>query len=151
MVRARQQKTRTRHLPSSRHSATIPSNTVTPAVPSQDYGLKAAEEWFASGEMLASQLPSVSTWSPEKRLAGAVLASTLMEIRDRHSDIQYARRLREDLQWIQSDDAQWPYSFVPLCQLFGLEPEYVREVVNRWLEEPVTRTRRLQAAHRQAA
>jgi hypothetical protein len=115
-------------------------------------GVKVVEDWLACGEILAAQMPSPSTWSPEKRLAGAVLASALVEVRDRRGEVGYARRLREDLQWIRSDDTEWPYSFVPLCQLFGLEPSYVRQVVDRWLREPpVVRVRRMQAPHRQAA
>jgi hypothetical protein len=112
---------------------------------------KAVEDWLACGEILASQLPSASTWSPEKWLAGAVLAAALVEVRDRHDDVTYARRVHEDLQWIRSDDTQWPYSFVRLCQLFSLEPEYVRAVVDRWLRTPVQRHIRNTAPHRQAA
>jgi hypothetical protein len=101
--------------------------------------------------MLASQLPSASSWSAEKRLAGAVLASALIEVRDRHDDPGYERRVDEDLKWIRSDDSEWPYSFVPLCEIFGLDPAYVREVVNRWLGAPSARIARVQPAHRQAA
>ena len=113
--------------------------------------MKVVEDWLACGEILAAQMPSPSSWTAEKRLAGAVLASALVEVRDRHSEVGYARRVREDLQWIRSDDTDWPYAFVPLCELFGLEPAYVRRVVDRWLREPSARVRRMQAPHRQAA
>jgi hypothetical protein len=98
---------------------------------------------LAGGEMVAAQLPSYSNWSPEKRLAAAVLAGALLEVRGRHADVHYRCRVIEDLTWIASDDTEWPYSFVPLCELFGLEPEYVRDVVKRWMAAPPADARRI--------
>jgi hypothetical protein len=109
------------------------------------------EHFLASGEMVSAQLPSPSRWSPERKLAGAVLASALIEVRDRHGDPKYRRKVTEDLEWILSDDIDWPYSFVPLCHLFGLEPDYVREVVQGWLHREAPRVQRQSSAHRHAA
>jgi len=106
---------------------------------------------LAGGEMVAAQLPSPSNWSPEKKLAAAVLAGALIEVRDRHADVHYRRRVAEDLTWIASNDTAWPYSFVPLCELFGLEPEYVRDVVKRWMVAPPTHVLRQISTHRHAA
>ena len=106
---------------------------------------------LAAGEMLPSQLSSPSDWSPEKKLAGAVLAHTLIEIRDHHRDPHYRRRIAQDLEWVGSDDAEWPYSFVPLCELFGLEPEYVRSVVAKWTQAEAPQQQRPWSAHRHAA
>ena len=106
---------------------------------------------LAGGEMVAAQLPSPSNWSPEKKLAAAVLAGALLEVRDRHADVHYRRRVAEDLTWIASNDTAWPYSFVPLCELFGLEPEYVRDVVKRWMVAPPTHVLRQISTHRHAA
>jgi hypothetical protein len=106
---------------------------------------------LATGEMLPSQMPSPSNWSPEKKLAGAVLAQTLMEIRDHTRDPHYRRRVAQALEWVNSNDAEWPYSFVPLCELFGLEPSYVRTVVARWAEGESTQQQRPWSAHRHAA
>jgi len=106
---------------------------------------------LAGGEMVSAQLPRRSNWSPERKLAGAVFAQALIEIRDRHADPKYARRVAEDLDWIASDDTAWPYSFVPLCELFGLEPDYVRLVVQRWLQQEAPTVYRQVSAHRHAA
>ena len=106
---------------------------------------------LATGDILPSQLASPSNWSPEKKLAGAVLAHTLMEIRDHHGEAHYRRRVSQDLEWVSSTDAEWPYAFVPLCELFGLEPEYVRGVVARWTQSGTSRTQRAWSAHRHAA
>lgn len=106
---------------------------------------------LAGGEMVPAQLPSRSDWSPEKRLAAAVLLSTLTEIRDHHSEAQYRRRLSEDVAWISSDDTEWPYSFVPLCQVFGIDTEYLRGLVKQWLQATAPRSRSCVTIHRQAA
>ena len=107
---------------------------------------------LACGEIVPAQLPAPSDWSPEKRLAGAVLAHTLTEIRDHPRDaLHHRRRLAEDLEWVASNDTAWPYSFVPLCELFRLEPEYVRRVVARWMQADRAPSQRSRCAHRHAA
>jgi hypothetical protein len=106
---------------------------------------------LAGGEMLPAQLPSPSDWSAEKKLAAAVLGSALIEVRDHWGDPPYRRRLAQDLEWIGSDEAEWPFSFVRLCQLFDLEPDYVRQMVKRWLAGPAGGVHRQVSVHRHAA
>ena len=103
--------------------------------------LPVLEQLIAGGEMVPAQLPSASNWTAEKRLAGAVLMSALVEIRDRHADPHYRRRVKQDLEWVFSDDSAWPFSFVRLCHLFELEPAWVRDVVNEWRHAPAARKR----------
>lgn len=117
----------------------------------RDGQINTLEHLIASGEILAAQLPSPTDWSPEKRLAGAVLMSALVEIRDRHADRQYRRRVAEDLLWVFSDDVDWPFSFVRLCQLFDLEPAWVREVVIGWQNGAVARVPRQSTRYCHAA
>lgn len=105
--------------------------------------------FLAGGEIVAAQQPSPSSWTPEKKLAAAVLAGALVEVRDRHDQPEYRRRVQEDLNWIFSEESQWPFSFLRLCQLFALEPEYVRGIVNKWVLR--TATRRQVSLHRHAA
>jgi len=87
---------------------------------------------MATGEILASQLPIATTWSPEKRLAAAVLASALISIRDRRCDLAHKEDFDEELAWVASDDVSAPFAFLRLCDVFGLEPLWVRQVVRRW-------------------
>lgn len=91
------------------------------------------EHLMAGGSFMPAQVASPCVWSPEKRLAGAVLASALVGIRDHHGDPKYRNAIVEDLRWIALDDDAPPFSFVRLCQTFGLEPEWVRDVVRRWM------------------
>ncbi|MCK6553507.1 hypothetical protein L6Q96_02805 [Candidatus Binatia bacterium] len=122
-----------------------------PSFGSDGLDLGVIDHLLAGGEMVAAQLPRRSNWSPERKLAGAVLAQALIEVRDRNGDPKYRRRVAESLAWIDSDDTGWPFSFVPLCHLFGLEPAYVRVVVRRWLDQAPPTVYRQCSAHRHAA
>lgn len=109
------------------------------------------EHLMAAGEIVPSQTVSASDWTPEKRLAGAVLSAALVEIRDHYGERSFRRRIQQDLEWIASDDTEWPYSFVRLCELFGLEPEWVRGIVRRWQEVPSKQGLRTVMPYRNAA
>ena len=115
-----------------------------------DAASRLIEHFQASGEIVAAQLPSRSNWSPEKKLAAAVLALALVHVRDYHSAVTHRRAVLADLEWILSDDVHWPYSFIPLCHVLELDPEWVRGMVRRWM---VTSMRRLRqgSVHRNAA
>lgn len=96
---------------------------------------------MAGGSFMPAQMASPCVWSPEKRLGGAVLASALVEIRDHHGDPRYRNAIVEDLRWIASDDDAPPFSFVRLCQTFGFEPEWVRDMVRQWMAPSACRAR----------
>lgn len=114
-------------------------------------GLSVIDDLMAGGEMLPSQLPSATHWTPEKKLAAAVLASALVEIRDHHGSPGHRRRVAEALEWVAVDEAEWPMSFIRLCGLFGLEPEWVRGVVARWTQVPPHERKAISYLYRQAA
>jgi hypothetical protein len=109
------------------------------------------EHWMASGALLPSQQPAPSDWSREKQLAAAVLTTTLLEVRDRHDDPAYGKQIAEDLDWIHSDEAEWPFSFLRLCEVFALHPSWVRGAVEAWRATPATRPQRATQRYRQAA
>ena len=48
-----------------------------------------------------------------------------------------ARRLaREAQQWLLADDARWLFSFVNICTVLGLDPEYLRRGLRSWQQAP---------------
>jgi hypothetical protein len=106
---------------------------------------------LAGGHLLPSQLPSPCYWSPERKLAAAVLASALTEIRDHHDHPHYRRHVAGDLEWVYSEDSRWPFSFLRLCDVLGLEPAWVRERVERWRMTPKRRMARRTTPYRNAA
>lgn len=122
-----------------------------PAASRNETELGILEHLMARGEMLASQMPGASHWSPEKRLAASVFASALVEIRDHAGERKYRYRITEDLQWIHSNERTWPFSFLRLCELFNLSPDWVRSVVTFWVNEPNASSRRTFSTFRQAA
>jgi hypothetical protein len=91
---------------------------------------------LAAGALLGCQASTRTTWSPEKRLAGAALTAALMTIRNHYGDPAHRERVDEDLAWVASPVDDHPFSFLSLCSIFGLEPAWVRETVERWKREP---------------
>lgn len=116
-----------------------------------DVNLGILDHLMARGEMLAAQMPAPCNWSAERRLAAAVFAGALVEIRDHAGERKYRRRIAEDVDWVDSEEKEWPYSFLRLCDLFGLEAAWVRSVVRFWVSEPNACSRRTFSTFRQAA
>lgn len=115
--------------------------------------LAVIDHMLARGEMVAAQLPSCCHWTAEKKLAAAAFTSALLSIRD-HSHSSNRKRRREawdDLAWVQSADAEWPYSFLRMCEFFGVEPAWVRQRVQRWIRNPGAHDGRRYSTHRHAA
>lgn len=53
-----------------------------------------------------------------------------------------AQRLaREAEEWIYSDEVRWPFSFVNICAVLGLDPDYVRLKLKRWREQTIVEER----------
>lgn len=114
--------------------------------------LAVIENLMAGGIITSAQHAAPTTsWSPEKKLAGAVLASALVEVRDHAGNPSYRRRLEQDLEWIRSDDAEWPFSFLRLCALFDLDPGWVRGIVEVWAKTTKRPGSRPASAYRHAA
>lgn len=64
-------------------------------------------------------------WTPEQRLAAAVLEQAVEYVQKRVAE---AKLYRDDaVAWMQSeDDLDWPFSFVNVCFALGLEADAVR-------------------------
>lgn len=136
---------------SSQDANRVNGNEVSERIGTMGVGdLTVIQNLMAAGGIVPGQEPSPTTWTPEKKLAAAVLAGALVEIRDHAHNPSYRRRIQEDLEWIHADEDAWPFSFVRLCALFDLEADWVRKVVQYWLESPVP-GRRVSTPYRQAA
>jgi len=109
------------------------------------------ERLLLGGELLPEQQPRPSHWLPEKELAAAVLTDALIEVRDFLNHPLHKRKVAEDLEWIFSDDVERPFSFVRLCEVFGLEPGFVRKIVLTWLMESLVGGRQRIGRHQAAA
>lgn len=114
-------------------------------------GLRVIEELMATAVQLPSQSARPVTWSPEKQLAAAVLGTTLIELRERHDDCTRKRRVEESLEWIHSNEVEWPFSFLRLCEIFGLDASWVRATVSTWQQTKTCRREGARPRYRQAA
>jgi hypothetical protein len=70
----------------------------------------------------------------ERHLVLAILEDAVNCFRDhllakRESD---RRLFREAEEWIMADDQRFPFSFLEICQILGIDPEYVRGGLKRW-------------------
>src|SRR5262245_24368249 len=48
------------------------------------------------------------------------------------------RLAKEAEEWFFTDDHHWPFSFVTICAVLGLAPEYIRRGLKRWRQRPQT-------------
>lgn len=46
------------------------------------------------------------------------------------------RRARETEEWFQTEDYQWPFSFVNICAVLDLDPAAIRAALQRWQRTP---------------
>jgi hypothetical protein len=70
-------------------------------------------------------------WQPEKRLMLAVLENALSPLlrnpARRHGRMVERRPLTAEVKaWIASDAGQWPFSFVNICHVLGLDEDALR-------------------------
>jgi hypothetical protein len=71
---------------------------------------------------------------PEAELMRAVLKDALLCFQKGlvHPGRRVQRLAREAEEWLFSDDDSWPCSFVSICAVLGLEPEYLRRGLRSW-------------------
>jgi len=101
-----------------------------------NYDAPTVEHLLAGGELLGYQAPRRTIWSPEKRLAAAVLTNALMTIRNHCGDPAHREEVEMDLAWIAASADDHPFGFLALCALFDLDPLWVRQAVERWTRQP---------------
>ena len=80
------------------------------------------------------------TQPPEHRLLFAVLEDAVRcwQVYGNGTSRRDQRLFREGADWFASDDDGSPFTFVAICQLFGLEPGYVRGGLRGWRERQRT-------------
>lgn len=52
-----------------------------------------------------------------------------------HSSPAMQELFREAREWIESDEEEWLFSFVNICQAFQIEPDYLRNGLRRRVAE----------------
>ncbi len=56
---------------------------------------------------------------------------------------QHTQRLaKEAEEWFFSEDHRWPFSFVNICSVLGLDPGYIRLGLLHWRQQPPSQLRK---------
>lgn len=91
----------------------------------------------------------------ERALMQAVLVDAITCFQKQFVDkSQRTQRLASEAEaWLFSDERHWPFSFLNICGVIGLDPEYLRRGLIRWRQHPPATRRRTQlhAARGQAS
>lgn len=108
------------------------------AVPDVD----AVDDWLSDVTVLPEQFyrppDNAHKACGEIALMQAVLAEAISCFqRGVVTEGRRAQRLaKEAEQWLFADDPLWLFSFVNICAVLGLEPEYIRLGLKRWRQRP---------------
>jgi hypothetical protein len=133
----------------------VPAGSLPPVAADQDFW----QERLSDACVLPAQFfgPRVSLYTlcPEAALMHAVLEDALACFQKQFETEgrRVQRMAREAEEWFLSDDAHWPFSFVSICAVLGLEPESIRQRLKRWSHthpHPLQRQRRRVRGGRQA-
>ncbi len=131
---------RTSHIATRTRS---PTNKLPPSGPCVARRTRETSVQLEPDTLLPEQFGNLGRrWTqPEHRLMLAVLEDAVHAYQTGCASDGGERRLhfRETAEWFASDDTEWPFSFVTICQHFGIEPEYVRAGLRRWRERHVAR------------
>lgn len=92
---------------------------------SQDGGDLLPSQFFSGGDL-------GSNMEAERSLMAAVLIDALRIFeKGVRSHRTRLKRFREVEEWFMEDDTEWPYSFQNICSELGLNPETIRDVLQK--------------------
>jgi hypothetical protein len=74
---------------------------------------------------------------PEKRLILAILEDAINSFQDNVSAVtsKGKKLFKETEEWVLEQDGDWIFSFRSVCEILGLNPEYVRRGLLRWKQK----------------
>jgi hypothetical protein len=122
-----------------KQSASRPSSSLRPFPLSLFlYDLDAANQVLQPAPILPEQLYSTSNTGDTARGEVALMRAVLEDAigcfqKYAGKDGRRVQRLASEAEeWLFADDYRWPFSFVNICAVLGLDPEYVRLGLRRW-------------------
>lgn len=101
-------------------------------------------EEFVLPEQFYHSQSTVYEERPEITLMRAVLEDAVNCFRNQfYSTGRRQQRLaREAEEWLFSDESRWPFSFLHICSVLGLDPQYIRLGLKRWYRNRPARLQR---------
>ena len=106
------------------------------------YDLSSASQLFPPAAVLPEQFYGSQTQYHRAEGVVALMRAVLADAIDcfqnqTRKNTIHARILGHDAgQWIFTDDDSWPFSFVNICRVLGLDVGYVRRGLQRWQHSP---------------
>jgi hypothetical protein len=104
---------------------------------------------FEPASVLPAQLMAEpkTAMQPERRLVLAVLADAIatLERSCRPAGFHERGAEAETRRWMLSDDARWPFSFVNVCAVLGIDHRYLRRGLKQMLERESGSSRKIRA------
>jgi hypothetical protein len=113
--------------------------TYRPALPLFLYDLSAATQLLPPAAVLPEQFYGFSGHTDSSRGELALMRAVLEDAVHCFQKTQGvgASRLAKDAeQWLFADDQHWPFSFVNICAVLGLDADYIRLGLQRWRQTP---------------
>ena len=103
------------------------------------YDLSAATQIFPPAAVLPEQFYSPAehpdSSQGELALMRAVLEDAVYCFQ-KSQETNAARLAKDAERWFFTDDQHWPFSFVNICAVLGLNAEYIRMGLQRWRQHP---------------
>jgi hypothetical protein len=99
--------------------------------------------WPSNVSRLSAQLfglgANVCPLLPEAALMCAVLEDAFFCFQKQFEseNLRVKRTAQEAEEWFFSTDPRWLFSFLSICNVLGLEPEYIRNKLKHWSPSPV--------------
>lgn len=121
---------------------------LTPLAPTRAQDTRSA--LFEPSALLPAQFFTSSSLSTcargERALMQAVLvdAMTCFQKQFVNKSRSVQRLAGEAEVWLFSDEQYWPFSFLNICEVLGLDPQYLRCDLIRWRQHPPATRRRTQ-------
>jgi hypothetical protein len=104
----------------------------------RDYAELAVRDLLSADSVLPEQFwrrhESSTQLSGEHALMWAVFADGVDSYRRyaHAASVEQRAQFAEAEDWIRSTDWEWPFSFVNLCEVFGFDPDGVRDALEHW-------------------
>lgn len=129
----------------NKHSTHRSHSAHRPSLPLFLYDLTAATQLLPPAAVLPEQFYGPSNKAKgecgEVALMRAVLEDAV-NCFQRAPGVNTDRMVKDAERWLFSDDAHWPFSFINICAMLGLNAEYVRLGLKRWRQSPLPRSAR---------
>lgn len=98
------------------------------------------EDHFAlsdASSVLPEQFFTTATTSGEVALMRAVLEDAIECFQKQFVNTsRRTQRLAQEAEaWLFSDEEHWPFSFVNICAVLGVEPGYLRQGLRKWKKQ----------------